>query len=327
MLIDAPLDETSQLLARLGKENAGMPDPTLMCPDEGRQLSEWLNRRWNDGLPDVASVRNLVIPPNGDLLTDALPVRVFQPAATLGAILYVHGGGFAFGSLDSHDRAMRTLAVSSRMTVVGVQYHLAPEHPFPAGLHDVVAAWRALWQQALPGLPASPIAISGDSAGANLALAAALHEHRLSRPLPDFLLLFYGVYGADFDTDSYRIYGDGRYGLSRARMERYFDWYLADPQKRSDPLCSPLEAADDTLRAMPPMFLNYAGLDPLLSETLALFDRLQRLGRTADYLHPCPGVPHGFMQMTLELAAARKAFDAVGQWSRRQCAATPPGLS
>ena len=127
-------------------------------------------------------------------------------------------------------------------------------------------------------------------------------------------LLFYGVYDADFETASYRQFVDGP-GLTTAKMQRYWNWYVGEHDRRRDPLVSPLRASDDALRALPPLYLMAAGIDPLLSDSLNLAARLQSLGRQ-ETVAIVPGVVHGFLQMSNELLAARQALAAAGSAAR-----------
>lgn len=300
----APNSEMAAIMARLAEEDGGLPDQTTLPLDQGRSQNEAVNRRWNRDLPALETVEDLVL--------GGRPARRFRPAVARGTVLYIHGGGWAFCSLATHDRAMRCLALATGMEVLGLDYRLAPEHPFPLPVDDSVAAWRDL--AARGGAAGGPIAISGDSAGANLAVAAMLHEAREGRALPDFALLFYGVYDDDHGTPSHRSLGVG-YGLTTARMQCYWDWY-APSEHRRNTLATPLRAPDADLAALPPLYLNAAGLDPLLSDTLRLARRLDRLGRRRDALTIHPGVVHGFMQMTLALAEARAAFEAAGAFCR-----------
>ncbi|WP_343712608.1 alpha/beta hydrolase fold domain-containing protein [Inquilinus sp.] len=308
---DAPNPEMAAIMARLAAEDGHLPDPTTLPPVEGRAQAEAGNLRWNRDLPPMETAE-LTLP--GD--DGPRPARLFRPDTARRAILYIHGGGWAFCSLGTHDRAMRCLAEATGMAVIGIDYRLAPEHPYPAGLDDAVAAWRALPEALARHGIAGPIGISGDSAGANLALALMLREQSAGRPLPAFGLLFYGVYAVEQETDSHRRFGPGGYGLTSAKMIRYRDWYAPDPATWTHPLVSPLAAGDAALRALPPLYLNAAGLDPLLSDTLLLGERLQALGR-GDPVRVHRGVVHGFMQMTLALDEARKAFTEAGAWARR----------
>ena len=179
-------------------------------------------------------------------------------------------------------------------------------------MHDVVAALRAVvaGDPAL-GLAPGPVITAGDSAGANLALAAMLHEQAAGRRAGEGALLFYGVYGADLDTRSYRHFAEGP-GLTRGRMERFWNHYALAPGLRADPLAAPILASDAALRALPPLHLTAAGIDPLLSDSLAFAARLAALGRT-EKLAVTQGVVHGYLQMSEFLPAALADVLAAGQ--------------
>jgi acetyl esterase len=200
------------------------------------------------------------------------------------------------------------------------EYRLAPEHPYPAGLMDVIATIRRAFVASAPfGVVAGPLIVSGDSAGANLALAALLHEEKNGRQPVDGALLFYGTYAGDFRTESYRDFENGP-GLTTAKMQRYWHWYVGDRDASADPLACPLLASDEALAALPPLHLMAAGIDPLLSDSIALHERLKHLGRE-ETLTVVPGVTHGFLQNTLDLAAAREALRAAGSDARRMAGA------
>jgi acetyl esterase len=135
-----------------------------------------------------------------------------------------------------------------------------------------------------------------------------LHEIQAERRKPDLGLLFYGAFDADLDTPSYLRFKEG-YGLTRAGMARFFDWYApADgPAPRTSPLISPLRASEADLARLPPVFLNAAGLDPLFSDAIGFAMRLEAAGVPHRFaLHE--GVHHGFMQMSLRLPEARAAI-------------------
>lgn len=291
-----PSSTMKAVLDRLAAEDAGLADPTTMLPQDGRALAELTNQRWNADLPDMREARTV--------MHAGLPAHWVVPENDAGtdAILHVHGGGWALCSAQTHEGASRRLASTCGCPVLTVDYRLAPEHPYPAGLEDLLQAWAERdasrrWS------------LAGDSAGANLALATALRLVAAKDALPASLLLFYGVYGADFDTESYRARADGP-GLTRAKMMRYWDWY-APARVRDDPFVAPLAASDEALVALPPLYLNAAGLDPLLSDTERLAARLRRLGR-ADFFDRIEGVVHGFMQMGAALPEARHAFQRAG---------------
>lgn len=315
--LDDRLDpEMAALIDRLAAEGGPPIDATTLPPVEGRALAAEQNRRWNTDLPEMARIAEIVVPADPALGSAACRVRVLTPPqARPGVLIFVHGGGFAFLSPETHERCARVLAFETGLTVALPDYRLAPEDPWPAGLMDVVAVTRAIaGDVGLVGAAAGPLLLSGDSAGAALALGALLHEGRAGRRIADGALLFYGVFGADFASPSYRRFHDGP-GLTTPKMRRYWDWY-APEAVRADPLVAALRANDAELAALPPLFLLAAGIDPLLSDTLDLARRLAALGRDDD-LVVVPGVIHGFLQMTNALEPARAALRRAGDAARR----------
>ncbi|MFT4134369.1 alpha/beta hydrolase [Labrys sp. (in: a-proteobacteria)] len=305
--------ELARLLAAIDDEIGPQPDTTLLPPAEGRALAARLNQRWNRDLPAMAFAGDVIIPADPALPSADCRVKVLiPPQAGDGALVFVHGGGFAFCSPQTHERCARVLAIETGLPVLMPDYRLAPEHPFPAGLHDVIACLGSVFESTVPfGIRPGPLLLSGDSAGANLALATMLRGQARGYKAPDGALLFYGVYDADFETASYRRFAEGP-GLTTARMQRYWNWYLPDPKARQEALASPLHASDEALRGLPPLFLLAAEIDPLLSDTLNLAARLRSVGRPAE-THIVKGVTHGFLQMSIGLSAARNALKTAGQ--------------
>ncbi|WP_335947203.1 alpha/beta hydrolase [Salipiger bermudensis] len=299
--MSAPTANMRAVLERLAQEDAGLGDPTLMPPQHARALAELTNQRWNAELPEMKEARTV--------MHAGMPARWVVPANDTGseAILHVHGGGWALCSPMTHEGASRRIAEACACPVLTVDYRLAPEHPYPAGLDDILRAWKTLE-------PGRRWSIGGDSAGANLSLAAMLRLIDEGAELPACGLLFYGVYGADFDSESYIRNAEGP-GLTRAKMMRYWDWYVSEP-KRDAPAVAPLAASDAQLAGLPPLYLNAAELDPLLSDTEALVARLRALGRDDAY-DLIEGVVHGFMQMGSALPEARDAFTRAGEVFRR----------
>jgi acetyl esterase len=304
-----PDAQMQSVLDRLAQEDAGMPDPTTLPPEEGRELALLSNRRWNRQLPEMRSVVEYRFARADGSGIDA---RLFVPPdVQLGLVMYIHGGGFAFCDIGTHERCVRLLATACSCPVLSIDYRLAPEHPFPAGLLDCIDVLRQLdpLRKDHP-CTAGPLALAGDSSGANLALATMLHEHQHNGFLPDFAMLFYGVFGTDLDTPSYRQFENGP-GLTRAKMMRYLNWYIPDTE-RNNPMVAPLLADDDALRALPPLYFNAAEIDPLCSDTERLVARLHGLGRQ-DQLQLYLGAVHGFMQMSLRLPAACRAIEDAGR--------------
>lgn len=296
--------EMRMVLDRLAAQDGTPPDATLLPPAEGRALSEALNRRWNTGAPAMA--RELLVQ-----TADGRRAHVFVPQGDCGkrAILFIHGGGWAYCSAATHEGAARQLARECRAPVVTFDYRLAPEHPYPAGLEDCLALWAGR-EEILPGRAWS---VAGDSAGANLSAALMLRliAARQGQDLPQAALLFYGVWDADFDSPSYRAMADGP-GLTRDKMRRYWDFYADADLRAGDPCLTPANAPDALLAALPPLYLNAAEIDPLCSDSQRLAARLGALGRK-DVFDLVPGVIHGFMQMSLWLPQSVAAYRRAGE--------------
>jgi acetyl esterase len=223
--------------------------------------------------PVVGRVEDLTIPgPRG-----RIPLRVYQADPDVppsGVLVWYHGGGWVVGGLSTADPVCRYLALSSDLVVVAVRYGLAPEHPFPEGLDDALAAFR--WVRAnsrrwRPELSHLPVAVGGDSAGGN---AAAVVANLTRAGAPDFQLMLYPATDATTRYPSSTLF-DG-YGLAAARVNWYLDRYLTDPDQAKDPRVSPMVAAD--LTGVAPAHVVVAGFDVLRDEGLAYAERLRRAG-------------------------------------------------
>ncbi len=203
-------------------------------------------------------------------------------------LMYLHGGGWVVGDLDTHDGTCRMLALHSGCIVVSVEYVLAPEHPFPAGLEDAVTAFDTLSAEpeafgARPG----PVAVAGDSAGANLCASLCLQR----RPFAAGLI--YPAVDLRMTMASIDTFGDGFF-LTREDMLWYRDQYLPDPALITDPRVSPLLAGD--LGGFPPTAVWTAGFDPLVDEGEAFAARLREAGIPTEY-RCLPDQVHGFLGM------------------------------
>ena len=198
----------------------------------------------------VAAVLNRSIPgPDGEI-----PVRIYQPSGsgTFAGLVFFHGGGWVLGDLDTHDAACRAVCNAAGVTVVSVQYRLAPEHKFPAPLDDCFAAldWVAAHGSEI-GVDGSRLAVGGDSAGGNLAAAVALRAKQRGGPALRHQLLVYPVTDHAYDTVSYTDNGSD-YFLTTELMRWFWDHYLRSEADGDDPEASPLRAADADLVGLPP---------------------------------------------------------------------------
>lgn len=222
-------------------------------------------------------------------------------------IVYLHGGGWCVGSNVTHDTVLRHLARAAQAPICGVEYSLAPEHPFPAAFEDVSAAVDFVREQGTRvGARANDqIILAGDSAGANLALAEAMRRRDEGR-VSDIaaLLLYYGSYAPSREEGSFAAYGDGRFGLSKQAQERYFEAYL-QTASRSDWRAFPLLGE---LRGLPPTYVLAAELDPLYDDSIDLY-RALLASQVPSRLSIASAMPHGFLNQANDLPAAAREID------------------
>ena len=253
--------------------------------------------------------------PGGD--GSPLAARLYAPSADeLPVLLYLHGGGFTIGNLETHDSLCRRFAQLAGVAVVALDYRLAPEHPFPAAVDDSWAALRWLCEHAATlGLDGERIAVGGDSAGGTLAAVTAIHARDLGLPLALQLLVTPGT-AAHADSESHRRYAEG-YLLEAAAIDWFFAHVLA-PGERHDWRFAPLEA--DDLEGVAPACVVLAECDPLVDEGLAYADRL-RAARVDVDLHLVRGVTHDFIKMGRVLPEARAAHEAAAAALRERLAA------
>lgn len=199
-----------------------------------------------------------------------VPVRIYRPhggESRPPLVLYAHGGGFVSGDLDTHDPTCRLLAVVSGCVVVAVHYRRAPEHPFPAAVDDLSAAYRWVLDHA-DELAADPtrVGVMGDSAGATLSAVLCLEARRLGWPQPVAQCLVYPLTDWRMSTPSYRTFADG-FGLTFDSMTWFRAQYVPDPASWTDPRVSPLLADDHA--GLAPALVVTAGFDPLRDDGLA----------------------------------------------------------
>ncbi|WP_436698074.1 alpha/beta hydrolase fold domain-containing protein [Nocardioides sp. BYT-33-1] len=290
-------------LAALRDAAAGNVAMVELSPAEARERVVAGNRLCADG-PGVP-VTEL-----GPAAGVPVPVRVYEPVSPPAATLvYAHGGGWVTGDLDYADELCRFVAHDAGVRVVSVDYRLAPEHPFPAGLDDLAAAWT--WAAATY---AGPLGLGGDSAGGNLAAALALR----ARPVvPAFLLLLYPVLGLPDSTASYRTRA-AAFPIGAADMRWFFGHYLAgNPRPEATADLVPLHA--DRLTGLPATHVVLAGHDPLHDEGAAFAAALAGAGvRVTVRRHP--DLCHGFLRFTAASAGAREARAEVVAAVRRLAA-------
>lgn len=232
------------------------------------------------GLPNGVATRDLSI---ADGLTGRLYIPPDAPEP-LPVLVYLHGGGWAAGSVETHDPFCRLLCEAAHLIVLAVEYRLAPEHPFPASLEDTLTAFRwAAENAAIFGADAQRLALGGDSAGANLAAVAANRICVAGEAVrPAALMLLYPVMDhPSAGHDSYRERGTGC-GLEASLMEWFWDLYLAGAAP-DNPEISPLRRK--LLPALPPTLVATAEYDPLRDEGVKYAQKLAAAGVKVTHLH------------------------------------------
>lgn len=240
-----------------------------------------------------------------DLEAAGRPARLYAPSADkLPVLLYLHGGGFTIGDLETHDSLCRQLSARSGAAVLALDYRLAPEHRFPAAVDD---AWAGLaWlhdHAATLGLDGSRLAVGGDSAGGTLAASAAFFARERGLPLALQLLITPGT-AAHMSHDSHRRFAEG-YLLDAKSIEWFFSHYI-DADQRADWRFAPLEAEDHA--GLAPAAVLLAEADPLVDEGLAYADLLRAAGVPVQ-LELARGVTHDFIKMGRSLPEALTALD------------------
>jgi acetyl esterase len=300
--MSAPHPQIKALLEAMAQ--AGLPAMSDLAPPDARALMQQMSLASPPvPSPELGGVKDMEIPgPAGQLR-----VRHYLPKATplRGTMVYLHGGGWVLGDLETSDALCRRLAAGAACELYSIDYRLAPESPFPAALDDTVAAvkWAASKSE-------RPLFIGGDSAGGNLAAASCLHLRDSGTKLAGQVLI-YPVTDHDFETASYRSNGDGTLLLSTKDMRYYWGHYIANIARRNDPLAAPLRAK--TLAGLPPALVIIADLDPLCDEGVAYANRLKGDGVAVD-LWRYDDMIHGFLSFVGLVDPANDIADDAAEW-------------
>jgi acetyl esterase len=296
--IDPELVAAGKLLQEKGLV---APDRTKAGLAEVRAMTDRIGAFLGEGSVPLQRERDLSLPgPHGQV-----PCRLYLPdgAERPPCLVYLHGGGFMQGSLDSWDAMLRELVRQSGVAALSVDYRLSPEHKFPVAFEESVAMTRLMAREGAGlGIDPTRLAAGGDSAGANLALAAALALRDAGESALRFLLLVYGCYSTDTASPSWQRFGQGA-GLSQAQMNWIWDTYLTNPEQRSDWRAVPLGAK---LEGLPRSHLIVGNLDPLYDDSEALASRLKTAG-VPTTLTVYQGLNHGFIRYGRLIASARRA--------------------
>lgn len=294
----------------------GVPPRHSLSVQGSRQILE--DDLVADDGPTVAATTDLSIPGDGD----GIPIRLYRPEgrSPYPVLVYLHGGGWVRGNLDTVDAGCCALANRSGCMVVSVDYRQAPEHPFPAAVKDTYATleWITQYIDALGG-DSDRVGIGGISSGGNLAAVASFMARSSDDITLEYQLLLNPVTDYSFDTESYRRFdrafwsevcpeNAGGYPLSQEDMMWYWNHYLKDELDGQHPYASPLRMRD--LSGVPEAMVVTCDLDPLRDEGKAYADRLEKAGVSVEYQN-YEKVFHSFLSKFTELERADEAINDV----------------
>lgn len=309
--------DAAQLLEAMRAAN--IPRFENLSPQAARALLAELRARAGVAPPSIAECRDLTTP----VAAGTVPLRIYrsEKAATPApCLVYLHGGGWVLGNLDTHDVLCRTLANLSNCVVITIDYRLAPEHKFPAGLDDACAAWRWIAQEAAAlGVDRERIAVGGDSAGGNLAAVMAIMARDGALPAFQLQYLFYPALDLTFGYSSQALDMEGL-ALTGPCMRWFRAHYLTSPEQQTDWRASPFLAS--SLEGVAPCYLVTAGVDPLCDEGLAYAARLASEGARVSHEH-FPGQMHGFFTAAPNSGTTRKALERFALAMQQGLAAPP----
>jgi acetyl esterase len=279
-----------------------VPDRTVAPLSEVRAAQDRVGAFLGlDSVP-LQSERDVMLPgPHGDV-----PCRFYYPEGAMRppCLVYLHGGGFMQGSLNSWDHFLRDLVRQSGVAVMSVDYRLSPEVKFPVAFDETVAMVRLMAREGGDqGIDPKRLAIGGDSAGANLAIAAALALRDAGESFLSFQLLIYGVYSANVESPSWQRFGRGA-GLSQSQFRWIMETYLENPAQQNDWRFNTLLA---DLKGLPPAHLIIGSLDPLLDDSNNMAAKLKAAGVPAN-LTIYQGINRGFIRYGRLIRTARTAI-------------------
>jgi acetyl esterase len=294
-LTDLLADADLAAFVRASREAAGL-SPRQLGPLAVREAQRNRVQARAPG-PDLAAVGDLAVP-------GGVPVRLYRPApGPRPLVVFLHGGMWTVGDLESHDRACRRLALGTGSCVLAVDYRRAPEHPWPAAVDDVVHVirWAAGRLTGLTGA-SGPLVLAGDSSGGNLAALACLRLRGEGGPLPDAQVLAFPNTDLTLSQPSITEKATG-WGLSADDVAWGAELWVPDEALRADPRVSPLHAPD--LTGLPPALIVTAEHDPLRDEGEAYAARLAAAGVPVEHRRE-PRMIHGFLTLdTISPAAAQ----------------------
>lgn len=315
-MFDVKFDTDAEVMFAAMKA-ANLPRFENLSPQAARDLLAKLRAAAKVAPVEVGEVRDLECPV-GDR---AIRIRLYRPSGAAGALpafVYLHGGGFVVGSIESNDALCRRVTEAAGIAVVSVDYRLAPENPFPAGLEDARAAIVHVVDQAAElGVDPDRIGFGGDSAGGNLAAVAALMSRDGELPPARALVMACPVVDLSLSQASHGLDLEGL-AVNGSTMRWFRGHYLTQPGHADDWRVSPLRA--ETLAGLPPCHLITAGIDPLRDEGLEMAHRLSECDVRFVHEH-YPGQMHGFITAGINTPTGRRACASIASFLRCELSA------
>jgi len=308
--------EIHQFVCDVRQRSARLGAGRRMTWPERRQIAAKARFPWYQGGPEMDRIEQMTL---HHLHPVAFGVRLYWPLRVRRipspVMVYLHGGGWCMLGVDTHHRLVREYAHVAEIPVMAVDYSLAPEFPYPVALEQTLAALEWLRQGGISGIDADCVLLAGDSAGANLALGAALHLRDSGRIEAIKGLLFnYGVWAPQLSSQARETFGASDAMLSAAEMDGFWREYLGDdPEGRADTFCAPLWA---DLHGLPPALLLWGDRDVLAEQNMYMAQRLRQSGvRVQSKLYP--GAPHSFIEAMAVSGQARDAIACGAAWARQ----------
>ncbi|MCO6419984.1 alpha/beta hydrolase [Siccirubricoccus sp. KC 17139] len=313
-----PIDPGAQSVLDLIRQ-LGRPPIHTLTPAEAREASAKSRAILQPEPAEVAEVEDMECPgPRGPIRLRRYRAAGTSAAEKLPCLLYLHGGGWVIGDLDSHDQPCRTLANAARCCVIAVDYRMAPEHLYPAAVEDCAAALRFVAAQAEAlRLDPARLAVGGDSAGGNLAAVLAIMSRDGSLPPVGFQMLLYPACDMAAEYPAYQRFTEGLI-LTDKTMRWFIDHYVPEKARRYEWQASPLRAA--SLAGTATAYVMTAGYDPLVDEGIAYAKRLEADGVRVTHVHMADQI-HAFLTMgkfipASDLALRHAALSLAHHWAQ-----------
>jgi acetyl esterase len=284
-----------------------------MPPAEGREVYRRRAQLFKEAPLEIGDVWDTTIPSDAG----ALGIRVYRPVggSPRPIFLYLHGGGWTLGDLDSHDAVCRRISKASDCLVVSLDYRLAPENPYPAAMDDTIAAvrWLADHGAELGGDP-TRLAMGGDSAGGNLTAGAVIRLRDEGGPRVALQVLIYPATQASFEMLSYYENAEGYWLLTKDVIWFWTNYLGGSAAARQDPYACPGTASD--LCGLPPAVVITGDFDPVRDDGDIYALKLRAAGVPV-VARRFPGMIHGFVALPAEIPSGRSAIAMIARATRR----------